>query len=388
MLSESTVVDGAATESTAYGYTGTQQTSKTVSPAAGSPLSAVSFSYDLQGRMYRVTTETFNAGTRTATRNRPTGYRYGTDGIRYRAFRKRTQLIPTLNWQYRQCDNTKYLIDTNNHTGYQQVLEETVTDANGNLIKKIVYTIGPDHISQTTFTPGGPAQGTTAVFHMDGHGSTRILTDLAGAILNISGVAQIYHYTAYGEAINFQMGNAATQCLYSGEQFDARIGQQYLRARYYDSDTGTFNRLDPFFGNTTDPQSFHKYLYTHSDPVTGVDPTGRFGIAITLGVLGAIGGGLAGRQAYDAQVFKTGGIIGATILGGIAGALFTQLLNAGFYFGYSEIFGPANPPLWNIDGSKPEFSLTWLLNGDKDRYEENIRATLISIVRVQDPRTQ
>lgn len=52
MLSESTVVDGVATESTVYGYTGTQQSSKTVSPASGSPLSAVSFSYDLQGRMF------------------------------------------------------------------------------------------------------------------------------------------------------------------------------------------------------------------------------------------------------------------------------------------------------------------------------------------------
>ena len=221
MLSESTVVDGAATESTAYGFTGTQQTSKTVSPAAGSPLSAVSFSYDLQGRMYRATTETFNAGTLTS-RNRAT-YQYGTDGIRYRAISETDTVLSlnTANWQL--TTDTKYLIDANNHTGYQQVLEETVTDANGNLVKKIVYTIGLDHISQTTFTPGGPAQGVTAVFHMDGHGSTRILTDLAGAILNIGG-AQIYHYTAYGEAINFQMANAATQYLYSGEQFDSGSG--------------------------------------------------------------------------------------------------------------------------------------------------------------------
>ena len=66
--------------------------------------------------------------------------------------------LNTENWQL--TTDTKYLIDANNHTGYQQVLEETVTDANGDLIKKIVYTIGLDHISQTTFTPGGPAQGT------------------------------------------------------------------------------------------------------------------------------------------------------------------------------------------------------------------------------------
>ncbi|MCA9012520.1 MAG: DNA/RNA non-specific endonuclease [Planctomycetaceae bacterium] len=273
MLSESTVVDGVATESTAYGYTGTQQTSKTVSPASGSPVSAVSFSYNLQGRMSDVTSTTFNPTTGTATRIDTIGYRYGTDGIRISA---RQEIDTNADGNIDSVENTEYLIDANNHTGYQQVLQETVTDANGNLTRKIVYTIGLDHISQTTFTTGGPAQGSTAVFHMDGHGSTRILTDLVGTILNIGGFAQIYHYTAYGEPINFQMANAATQYLYSGEQFDPRIGQQYLRARYYNQANGTFNRLDPFFGNRTDPQSFHKYRYTHGDPIQFGDPTGLF----------------------------------------------------------------------------------------------------------------
>jgi hypothetical protein len=49
---------------------------------------------------------------------------------------------------------------------------------------------------------------------------------------------------------------------------------QYLRARYYNPSTGTFNRLDPFAGNTQDPQSLHKYLYTHGDPIQGIDPRG------------------------------------------------------------------------------------------------------------------
>ncbi len=128
---------------------------------------------------------------------------------------------------------------------------------------------------------------------MDGHGSTRILNDLAGAILNIAGLAQIFHYTAYGEAINFQMGNAATQYLYSGEQFDARIEQQYLRPRYYDSATGTFNRLDPFFGNQTDPQSFHRYRYTSGDPIQFADPTGLVEGLISLMV--SVGNNLNSR---------------------------------------------------------------------------------------------
>jgi RHS repeat-associated protein len=85
--------------------------------------------------------------------------------------------------------------------------------------------------------------------------------------------------------------------LYSGEQFDSKIGQQYLRARYYDPATGRFNRLDPFFGNLDDPQSLHKYLYTHADPVNMVDPNGLFGGVVGVGVGMAIGGNMQGNNA-------------------------------------------------------------------------------------------
>jgi RHS repeat-associated protein len=126
-------------------------------------------------------------------------------------------------------------------------------------------------------------------FTFDGHGSTRILTDLVGAI------AELYAFDAYGNAIGFDPSVALTEFLYSGEQFDSKIGQQYLRARYYDPTTGRFNRLDPFFGNLIDPLSLHKYLYTHADPINGIDPSGKLAIlpilmavGITLNVLSLI----------------------------------------------------------------------------------------------------
>jgi RHS repeat-associated protein len=76
-----------------------------------------------------------------------------------------------------------------------------------------------------------------------------------------------------------------TTYLYSGESFDFNIGQQYLRARFYDATTGRFNRLDPFAGNSSDPQSFHKYAYVHGDPISHVDPTGKFaGLLIGVGI--------------------------------------------------------------------------------------------------------
>jgi RHS repeat-associated protein len=96
------------------------------------------------------------------------------------------------------------------------------------------------------------------------------LTDFVGAIV------ELYSFDAYGNAIGFDPSVALTEFLYSSEQFDSKIGQQYLRARYYDPATGRFNRLDPFFGNLNDPQSLHKYLYTHADPVNGIDPSGAF----------------------------------------------------------------------------------------------------------------
>jgi hypothetical protein len=60
----------------------------------------------------------------------------------------------------------------------------------------------------------------------------------------------------------------------------------YLRQRYYDPATGRFNRLDPFFGNLNDPQSLHKYLYTHADPVNGIDPTGRMNVMVCVAAIG------------------------------------------------------------------------------------------------------
>jgi RHS repeat-associated protein len=109
--------------------------------------------------------------------------------------------------------------------------------------------------------------------------------------------------------------------LYSGEQFDSKIGQQYLRQRYYNPSTGRFNRLDPFFGNLNDPLSLHKYLYTHADPINMVDPTGKMSLA-GISISMAIGGGLTGAIASASISYATGvrgwRNIGASVFSGFA----------------------------------------------------------------------
>ena len=79
--------------------------------------------------------------------------------------------------------------------------------------------------------------------------------------------------------------DTSTHLLYTGEQWDIAAQSYYLRARYYDPGIGRFNRADDFSGNNVDPQSLHKYIYTHGNPINGIDPSGRFAIGgIVLGI--------------------------------------------------------------------------------------------------------
>jgi RHS repeat-associated protein len=104
-------------------------------------------------------------------------------------------------------------------------------------------------------------------FIADGHGSTRLLTDLLGA------VAARYDYDAFGVP-RFDAGAAATRLLYNGQWADGGAGLYYLRARFYDPRTGRFTQLDPFPGLSDEPLSLHKYQYAFADPVNLSDPSG------------------------------------------------------------------------------------------------------------------
>jgi RHS repeat-associated protein len=241
-------------KTTIYGYDHTQQTSKTISEN-GNIVSETTFEYDVQGRMSVVTIISGN-------KTEIIKYEYGTDGIRVSVEHE-----VYVDGELQSKIRTEYLNDSKSLTGYSQVLRQTEYDADGNIVKETSYVIGHQRISQTVIVNG---EKTTHYFTFDGHGSTRVLLDAAIAI------AQIFAFDAYGNAIGFAAGEALTEFLYCGEQFDSKIGQQYLRARYYDPVTGRFNRLDPFFGNLNDPQSFHKYLYTHADPINEIDPSGLF----------------------------------------------------------------------------------------------------------------
>jgi len=165
---------------------------------------------------------------------------------------------------------TKYLVDTNNPTGYSQVIEEL----QGTTVKTR-YTYGLDLVSKTDVntTP------TTRYYGYDGQGSTRILTDEAGAITDT------YNYSAFGTLLA-STGTTYNNYLFHGEQYDQDLQNYYLRARYMDTVIGRFRIMDNYEGNNENPQSLHKYNFTinsinHIDPSGMIDIEGPHGERIT-----------------------------------------------------------------------------------------------------------
>jgi len=283
----------------------------------------VTNTYNLQNRLAQIVRQYDDANDKI---EEFTEYTYNDDGIRVS---KHTW--SEINDTHQNDDVTVvYLIDLYNHTGYAQTLEEKTyngTDTSGEPDSLTTYLIGDDVIAQNV-------DGTSEYLLYDGHGSTRQLADADGT------VSENYSYDGYGvmlqdDSIASQrpghVSQQAANLLYAGEQFDTDSQNYYLRARWYDSLTGRFNRVDPYAGNYQDPQSLHKYLYAHANPVNGVDPTGLFsltGLIATATIVGCISGIITGvyGQAkgwseekivrWQIIAFLIGFCVGAGVYGG------------------------------------------------------------------------
>jgi RHS repeat-associated protein len=163
---------------------------------------------------------------------------------------------------------TGYFVDTNNLTGYAQVLEEYANTSAGTTAS--VYTYGSSLISVGRIISNAPSS-TFSYFAFDGLGSVRALTNATGA------VTDTYDYDAFGILIR-RTGTTTNNYLYRGEQFDPDLGMYSVRARFYNQSTGRFWNQDSYEGSSGDPASLHKYLYANADPVMGRDPSGHFSL--------------------------------------------------------------------------------------------------------------
>lgn len=185
-----------------------------------------------------------------------------------------------------------HLVDELNPTGYARVIEEK---SNGALSR--VYLFGHDLISQDVANEN-TGQWELRYFGYDGHGSTRFLTNVIGA------VTDTYEYDAFGELLA-HTGTTQNRYRYCGEQYAEALGLYYLRARLMNPLTGRFWTMDRFEGSVREPAGLHKYTYASNDPITTSDPTGYAGlidkmaaVAINAMVRATIMGAKATPVAY------------------------------------------------------------------------------------------
>src|SRR5581483_3762227 len=117
--------------------------------------------------------------------------------------------------------------------------------------------------------------GEIAVYHTDGLGSVRAITNADGAVV------QTYRTDEYGVPVAAS-GAIAQPFQYTGEQRDEETGFVYLRARMYEPEIGRFVQYDSNLGGRPVTSSVNRYSYVDNNPVSRVDPTGRKATVLRL----------------------------------------------------------------------------------------------------------
>ena len=110
--------------------------------------------------------------------------------------------------------------------------------------------------------------GEVAYYTYDPRGSVSGLTDSGGML------HQSYRYDPFG-GIDFGRPQYNNVYAYNAESYNGNTEHQYLRARYYDTDTADFLTEDSYLGKVTDPLTLNRYNYVKSSPLNYMDPSGN-----------------------------------------------------------------------------------------------------------------
>ena len=154
---------------------------------------------------------------------------------------------------------TEYINDINREN--TEVLAEYGSDEK----VRQAYTYGESGIGERVSVDKSEE---SSYYLYDGRNSvTGILTETAN-------LTNSYQYDSYG---NLTSGTAdgVNYYGYNGESTNVKTGLQYLRARYYNAENGTFTTEDSDLGTTENPLTRNRYDYTTNNPLNYSDPTGH-----------------------------------------------------------------------------------------------------------------
>jgi len=142
---------------------------------------------------------------------------------------------------------------------------EVLQEVNINGIMDTSYTYGNERLTNERFT------GEAAYYAYDPRGSVSGLTGSEGML------HQSYRYDPFG-GIDFGKPQYNNVYAYNAQSYNGNTEHQYLRARYYDTDTADFITEDSYLGKITDPLTLNRYNYVKSSPLNYTDPSGHLSI--------------------------------------------------------------------------------------------------------------
>ena len=139
---------------------------------------------------------------------------------------------------------------------------------------EVLETYDHDGKARETYSYG---QGRASYLNNQTGDSYNYLTNQSGSVTGLTKDGQVVassSYNLYG-ARKTSTDTTGNPFAYNGEARDD-TGLDYLRARYYDSQGGTFLTEDSYPGEDTDPLSQNLYSYVQNNPVNYTDPSGHF----------------------------------------------------------------------------------------------------------------
>jgi RHS repeat-associated protein len=199
-------------------------------------------------------------------------------------------------FEYNEANQLKRVKNCSNN----QTIAEYVYDYNGNRVVKKVYSNGV--LQKTVYSPSdefetvklasnGATQntsyylvnneivakknpdGTRQYYHNDHLGSTSVLTNQAGALVEKT------EYDPWGEV---KSGGTKSKFQYTGQEKDLETGLNYYNARYYDSHIRRFTQPDDIIQDPYNPQDLNRYAYVRNNPLRYTDPSGHAAAAASV----------------------------------------------------------------------------------------------------------
>jgi RHS repeat-associated protein len=199
------------------------------------------------------------------------------------------------------ASESKFIVDT---VGRFPVILLEINSANSQIVKTYFNAQGQTLMQRD----GSQAAEDDRYFYIhDRLGSVRQLVNTAGQVVNC------YVYDPFGNALDTSGETQETienRFRFAGYKWDPITSMYNCNARWYDPVLARFTGRDPVLGKFAEPLTLHAYLYCLNDPINHIDPTGN-----TLGGLltGAIH--LAGRTAHAAGSYIAKNMMEESIIG-------------------------------------------------------------------------